>query len=259
MDSLILLVPDADLSPLSLGLMGGVLFAAYVIRGVSGFGSSLAAVPLLAHFLPLTFIVPFMTLMDLVGSLVLSHSGWRQRQIRWLEIGWLLPATVIGLGVGIWLLKSLPEQALQIALGALVILFGLRAALGLGGHRIVRRLWALPAGFLGGLVDALFATGGPPFVIYIGHRLRDKGELRATLSALFLLTGLSRAAGFLLAGLFWQPAIGLALGVGVPLMLAGLYVGHRIHLRISRTQMMAAIGVLLVGSGISILLRGWAG
>ncbi len=248
-----------SLSPGSLLLMACILLGAYAIRGVSGFGSSLVAVPLLAHFLPLTLIVPLMTLLDLVGSLVLSHSGWRGRQIRWGEIGWLLPGALVGLTLGILLLQSLPEHGLQAALGVLVILFGLRAALRLGGERLIRRRWALPAGLTGGAVDALFATGGPPFVIYLSHRLREKGELRAALSVLFLLTGLSRVAGFLLAGLLWHPQIGWALLAAAPLMLAGLYWGHRIHLGIGHGQMMAAIGWLLVGAGVSILLRGWAG
>jgi uncharacterized membrane protein YfcA len=107
-------------------------------------------------------------------------------------------------------------------------------------------------------VDALFATGGPPFVIYLAHRIRDKGRLRATLSMLFLIEGGLRVAGFALLGLLWSPQLALALLGGLPLLLLGLHLGHRIHLGISQAQLATAIGLLLVASGGSILVRGLA-
>jgi uncharacterized membrane protein YfcA len=92
-------------------------------------------------------------------------------------------------------------------------------------------------------------------VIYLTHRLRDKSELRATLSGLFLIEGSLRVAGLAAAGLLLQPQMGWYLLAGVPLMLAGLGVGNHIHLNLGQRQMAVAIALLLIGSGLSLLWR----
>ncbi len=232
-----------------------IVFLAYLVRGISGFGSALVAVPLLAHFLPLTFVVPWMVVMDTVAALVLARSGQRGGHVRWSEIGWMVPASLLGVVIGIGLLVNVDRAPLLVALGILVVSFGLRQLLGLHGERPVSRWWALPAGILGGGIGALFATGGPPLVIYLTHRLRDKTELRATLSGLFLIDGALRCAGLALAGLLLQDRMGQYLLAGIPLMAAGLYAGHHMHLNLGQRHMAIVIALLLIASGLSLLWR----
>lgn len=239
-------------------LAAAAIFLAYLVRGVSGFGSALVAVPLLAHLLPLTFVVPWVVVMDVLAAVWLARSGHRGGHVRWREIGWILPASLAGITVGVVLLLSMPREPLLMVLGLFVSAFGIRQFLGLHGDRTVSRWWALPAGFFGGAIGAVFATGGPPLVIYLAHRLHDKAQLRATLSGLFLIEGSSRLVGLLLAGLLLQEHMGLYLLAGVPLMAAGLYAGNHIHLNLSHRQMAIAVGLLLIGSGLSLLWRVYA-
>jgi uncharacterized membrane protein YfcA len=236
-------------------LAAAVILLAYLVRGISGFGSALVAVPLLAHFMPLTFVVPWVVVTDTLAALLLAHSGQRGGHVRWDEIGWLLPAALLGIVAGILLLVNLDPEPLLVALGLFVAGFGLRNLLGLHGERPVSRWWALPAGILGGSIGALFATGGPPMVIYLNHRLRDKAGLRATLSGLFLIEGSLRVVGLGMAGLLFQPQLGWYLLAGVPLMLAGLAIGNHIHLNLGQRQMAIAIALLLIGSGLSLVWR----
>ena len=236
-------------------LAAGVILLAYLVRGISGFGSALVAVPLLAHFLPLTFVVPWVVVMDTLAALLLVRSGQRSGHVRWEEIRWLVPAALLGIMVGILLLVNLNPRPLLVALGLFVAGFGVRNLLGLHGERPVSRWWAVPAGILGGGIGALFATGGPPMVIYLTRRLRDKSELRATLSGLFLIEGSLRVLGLGIAGLLFQPQLGWFLIAGVPLMLAGLTLGSHIHLKLGQRQMGVAIALLLTGSGLSLLWR----
>jgi len=73
---------------IDLALAAVVIFLAYLVRGVSGFGSALVAVPLLVHFLPLTFVVPWVVMMDTLAALVLARSGQRDGHVRWAGICW---------------------------------------------------------------------------------------------------------------------------------------------------------------------------
>ena len=234
-----------------------VLLGAYFIRGIAGFGSGLVAVPLLALRFPLQQVVPLMLLLDLVASAWLGRV--HRQDVRWDEIRPLLPASVIGVILGTTLLVGLPERPVLAALGLFVLIFGLRYALNIHGERPISRLWAHPAALTGATVSGLFGTGGPPYVIYLTHRIRDKGELRATLSVLFMLEGLFRGVIFALAGLLADRAVWSGVALGLPILFLGLWLGSHVHLRLSQTQMVRAVGLILLGAGVSLLIKAQGG
>lgn len=55
-----------------------IIFLAHIIKGLSGFGSGLVAIPLLAFFLPITFIVPVPGLLSYSGTVIQSLSLRKQ-------------------------------------------------------------------------------------------------------------------------------------------------------------------------------------
>ena len=61
-----------------------VLFVAYMVRGVAGFGSGLISVPLLALRFPVTVVVPLVVFLDFIGSASQGLSNWKR--IAWR--GW---------------------------------------------------------------------------------------------------------------------------------------------------------------------------
>lgn len=231
-----------------------VLLLAYFVRGISGFGSGLIAVPLLALQLPLTFVVPLILLTDFTASATLG--GLAFRQVAWGEIRRLAAPSLLGVMAGTWLLVSLPREPMLIGLGSFVILFALRNLLLTGREpRPVATGWAWPAGLTGGTVGALFGTGGPPYVIYLTHRLFDKGQLRATFSGLFFLEGMVRIVMFLVSGLLLNPTLWLAYLGALPVALAALWAGSHVHSRLSSAQMLKLISLILIGSGIALYIK----
>jgi len=236
--------------------LSAIVLASYFIRGITGFGSGLIAVPLLAHFLPLQTAVPLVLILDFSASLLLSSHA--RAHVNWKEILILFPTTVIGIVVGVTLLVNLPREPLLLGLAIFVMLFGVRYLFNIHGERTISRLWAAPAGLSGGLIGALFGTGGPPYVIYLSHRLPDKSELRATLSGLFMLDGALRIIAFIVSGLLLQKRLVTEIGLAMPIMAAGLYLGHKVHLRIGKRALLALIGALLLVSGGSLLWKVWS-
>lgn len=232
-----------------------VILGAYFVRGITGFGSGLLAVPLLALFMPLQTVVPLVLLLDFSAALVMSHEA--RAQVDWQEIAPLLPTSLLGIVIGATLLVNMPREPLLIALAAFVILFAFRYLLNIHGERRISRRWSLPAGFSGGLVGALFGTGGPPYVIYLTHRIHDKSQLRATLSGLFMLDGLIRIVSFLVAGLLASYLLPLFFA-SAPVVFIALYLGRRAHLGISQRQMLTLVGLLLLISGVSLLVKVWS-
>lgn len=230
-----------------------VLLSAYFIRGITGFGSGLIAVPLLALWLPLQFVVPLVLLLDFTASLVLG--GVHFKRVQWQEVAILVPFSVIGVAVGTNLLVNLPQAPMLIALALFVLLFAVRSIFNIHGDKPASRLWAVPASLTGGTVGGLFGTGGPPYVIYLSHRIREKGELRATLSALFFIEGLTRIVSFLIVGLLLSAQVWTAYVVALPLVLGALYLGGRAHVGLGAAQMTRLVGALLLVSSVSLLIK----
>ncbi len=205
--------------------------------------------------MPLQFVVPFVLVLDFTASIVLG--GNNREHIDWREIKPLLPFSAVGIILGATLLIRLPREPLLTGLGILVAIFGLRTLLDSHGDKPISRFWAAPTGLTGGTVGALFGTGGPPYIVYLSHRLKDKAQLRATFSGLFMLEGGLRIGTFLATGLLLQKGMLASLLAALPVMALGLYFGHHVHLGISRRQLFRLIGLLLIGSGGSLLWKAW--
>jgi uncharacterized membrane protein YfcA len=239
---------------LGLGLYAiAVLGLAYFVRGISGFGSGLVAVPLLALAFPLPLVVPAVLLLDFTAALLIG--GLNLKHVRWDEVKPLVPFGMLGVALGTTLLVNLPRTPLLLGLALFVLVFALRSLLNLHGEKPVSRWWALPASLTGGTVGALFGTGGPPYVIYLAHRLRNKSQLRATLSGVFLLEGLVRIATFVTAGLLLRAPVWQSYAWGLPVALLALYGGSHIHTGLGQTQMTHLIGGLLLLSSLSLFAK----
>ena len=121
----------------------------------------------------------------------------------------------------------------------------------------ISQWWSVPTGFSGGLIGALFGTGGPPYVVYLSHRLHDKTQLRGTLTGLFMLDGAFRFVAFIYMGLLLQEHMVSSILLSIPVMGLGLYLGNKVHLGITHKQQLAIIGALLLLSGGSLLWKAW--
>src|SRR5262249_14338377 len=162
-----------------------IVFIGYLVFGVTGFGASPITVPVLAHFLPLPFVLSLAAALDLGSAAVLGLHTRKQADVRELLV--LAPFTIIGLALGVTLLVRLPRDATLLALGIFVCGYALYIMLRRGPRRLLSRMWAAPAGILSGILGALFGVGGPPYVAYIAGRIPDGAAQRATISQMVVL------------------------------------------------------------------------
>lgn len=228
-----------------------IIFFAYTVKGLSGFGSGLIAIPLLAFMFPLSFIVPVLGLLSYSGTVM--QSIHLRKQVVWRDMLPLMPFSLLGIFIAIWLLVNVETNNLVITLGIFILLYSIYSLLPLpipaGGRR-----WAIVAGSCGGMVGALFGTGGPFYVVYLKMRQLDKGQFRATIAMIFLVDGGARIVGYALSGLFTQQTLSLSL-ILFPILLLGMYVGHHIHIQIDQKRFNQAISVILMMSGAMLLYK----
>ena len=247
------MIDTAQLSPWLLLVAPLVVIVAYTVFGLSGFGSTVVSVPILAHFLPVSYLVPLMALLDLVSAI--SVGGQGRKQLAKDELMRLLPWMFVGFVVGVTVLVRVPDHYLRIALGAFAAIIGLYSILNPTLAKTISTLWAIPAGIAGGAFATVFGAGGPIHATYLSGRLRDKGQMRATISTLISISAFSRAIVYAVSGLLLHATIlagGLLLS---PFVWIGLRIGHRIHVGLTQEQMRRAVGCLLVLTGLSLLVR----
>jgi uncharacterized membrane protein YfcA len=230
-----------------------ILMSAYFIRGITGFGSALISVPLLALSQPLQFAVPLVLALDFTASVVLG--GVNRKQAAWQEIKYLLPFGMIGACIGAYALITLPTTPILLTLGGFTMFFGFRNIFGIAPEHELSRKWAIAAGITGGATGALFGASGPPYIMYLTRRLKDKGAVRATFSGLCAIDGGFRLLIFLFAGLLLEPKLQIAYALGLLPMAAGLYIGNRVHLDITSEGMLRVVGALLVLSGAMLFIK----
>jgi len=239
--------------PASLIVMVLVIFVGYTIFGATGFGASPLTIPVLAHVLPLTFVLPLAALLDLSSGLAVGYHTRRQADTRELLV--LLPFTLVGLTLGVTLLVRLPQRATVLALGVFVCLYALHVMLRRGPARRTSRGWAAPAGVLGGIVGALFGMGGPPYVVYLTGRIPDPAAQRATISQMVILNVGLRVVAFALAGLLLSRGLWIAVVSLLPVAWAGLWVGNRAHLSVTPAMLARMIGAALFLTGAGLIVR----
>jgi hypothetical protein len=196
-----------------------------------------------------------MVILDIGASLYLGRkvSSDANKQ----ELIWLLPFTLVGMGIGIILLMKSPSEPLLLTLGIFAAANGMRVLMQMPTqtHTVINRWWALLFGTAGGVFTALFATGGPVYVSYLAMRIDSPKILRATMAlAIFMLTFL-RLVFMLVAGLILsQDVMILATVMIIPLFI-GIRAGTKFHTKLSQVAMKRSVGLILLFSGTMLLIK----
>jgi hypothetical protein len=244
-----------DFSPATLALASLIVALAYVAFGLTGFGSTVIALPLLAHAMPLKFAVPLLMLLDLVATV---SFGLRIRKgIRFDELAWLVPFLLGGMALGLTVLIRVAERPLLAVLGMFVLAYAAYGFARRGAPTRLARAWCAPIGLAGGAFSALFGTGGVLLAVYNAGRLPDKAQLRATNAAGIMFTSLVRVVLFGATGLLAQENLLLIAGCLVPAMIAGILLGNRLHSVFAPATVVRVLYCFLVVSGATLLLRAW--
>lgn len=232
-----------------------VLVLSYGVRGTAGFGS-VVAMPLLALVVPMKILVPAWTLMGIASSLTVLGRDRREIMVR--ETLRMIPGCVIGIGIGLYFFTVLDTDSLARGFGVVIIIYGLYSLWTSGRPHtgpLSPRLVAPIAGTLGGAAGATFGTMASLFfAVYLDTLRLDKVQFRATMSALLLTLGVARGAGYYAVGEFSLEAC-LLFAAGVPAMLLGMFLGDRIHTRISEDHFRRIVSVVLIVSGLPLILR----
>lgn len=227
-----------------------IAFSAY-LRGITGFGFGIAAVPLLSVILAPAEAVPVVLVLQLfvgLGSLPACH-----RHADWRSIGLLAASAVLVTPAGIYLLTVLPANGSRLIISILVCL----AVIVLWSGFALRRMPGIPAtlgiGIVSGLCNGVAAMPGPPVILFYLSSPLEVAASRASMIIFFIFSAIAALAVAVPAHLVTLHIL-LLTAILMPALALGSYLSERQFGRMAASSYrtlalssLLAIGVLAAG------------
>ena len=240
-------------------LASSIVFFAFMVRGLTGFGSGPVMVPLLLFFIDIKIVVPVAAVHAVLTGCLLLFTFQTRKFVRKDLFYILIPGGIVGTVAGSYILTSFRSDILKILFGLFVIAFSLHD-LFLEAKRTVvakeaqeaKTYRGLFAGFLGGITGGLFASAGPPIVMYLTRKLKDKNAFRATLVLYFLVQDPWRLIAYAGTGLMSWDILKFSL-VLIPAMVAGNFTGSALVQRVNQVLFRRIVSLVLLGIGVALL------
>lgn len=244
------MLPDYNIWQMVFGAT--VLSTAYFVRGVTGFGSGLIAIPMLSVVLPVHIVIPLVVILDYMGSA--GQSIKNRSAIQWYFILPVIPFALIGVLTGLILFHQLSTPALYQSLGIFIILFSIFLTTSIEINRHRSFMWVIPAGLFGGMAGTLFGMGGPFYAAYMRLQGLHPYVYRANFAMIFILDGALRLTGYYGTGLVTVDLLSLLL-VSIPIMLISVFFGGLFHHRLRNWNIKRAIRILSMAGGVALIIK----
>ncbi len=230
-----------------------IILSAYFLKGLSGFGPALIMIPFLTIvYDPVTAIV-VTTMLDFLAGIALIPQI--RKEISWSFVIPIIITMAIGATIGAYLLGQLPTNIIRQIMGISIGLFALYIFFLKESDTPANKkagLLKYPVGIVSGLFGGLLGISGPPLVIYMKLSFA-KAFFRTQLIAIFLF-----GAGWRLV-LYQLNHLELNLNWYVLLlfiitMILGVYIGNKIHFKISETLFTRIVAIIIFSTAIGMLV-----
>ncbi len=233
--------------------LAGIVFFSYTAQSISGFGSTVIAVTLGAHFFPLCLLIPSLVFLDLLLNGYLTARYARHIRFRLLLVH-IIPYMAAGVAAGLLLFDLLAGPALKQVLGLFVMVISAREAVSLlkSSQKTVHPFLQKVFFAMAGVIHGMYASGGP-LVVYAASRLQlDKTAFRAVLTALWSILSTLMTLYFIQDGR-WTGETAMLTMILLPSVAAGLIAGEVLHKRLSERNFRFFVYIVLFFAGATLL------
>ncbi|KRQ95872.1 permease [Bradyrhizobium jicamae] len=246
-------------APLTLAIaLSGVFLIAFM-KGAFGGGFAIVGIPLLSLAMdPIAagaLLAPLFVVMD-----VTALRYWRPNTWSRVDLAMLLPALIVGIGLGYFALRDLDRHAVEVVMGLVTLVFAAIWLLSGGEVRVRPRSTpkAMLAGFSSGVTTMVAHSGGPPLAMYLLPLGMSKA-LYAGTTSLFFTVGNLLKAGPWLALATPTKSLWMLMALCAPAAPAGVWAGWRLHERLDQRTLYRACYAILVVTAAKLLWDGLAG
>ena len=238
------------LDPVLVGVAVAVYVFGGIMKGATGAGTPVLAVPATAALVDIQFAV-----VAFILPAILTNT-WQAFNLR---KQWLPPRFMVlfvgsgGLGViaGTYALKELPADQLTLALAVVVVLYI--------AFRVTNRGWVLkyapalrlsaPLGLIGGVLQGATGVSAPATVTFLNAMRLERLAFAGTISLFFLVLAVVQAYQVYVLGMFTQDRLILGV-IATMAVFSGMWIGGILGRYMSKTvfdhALLGLLGVIAV-------------
>lgn len=232
-------------------LTGLVILLSSVIKGITGFGFSLLAIPVLSFIFPMNVLVPALVIFNLVTSILVLLK--LKEKVRAYYLIPMMIASLLGIPFGIYILTYIDANILKLVISFLIILFSLKM---LSGVKLAKKNLDKPivfAGFISGLLTSSISIGGPTLALALDRKGYSKELFRGIFIWFMVVSSLFSTVAFYYKGLLSIETIKYS-AFALPLLFIGSSWGVKIASRINAFKFRKLVIYLNVFTGLIMLI-----
>jgi uncharacterized membrane protein YfcA len=242
--------------PLTLGVIALGLAMGGILKGATGAGMPVIAVPVIAAFYDVRLAVIIIVIPNFVINMSQLYRYRAEEASRSLTVQMVLSG-MAGAAIGTFALVSVPAQTLHLLMAGLIFVYIalrlLRPDFRITRKRALQTAWI--AGTAGGVLQGSLGISSPAAITFLSAVKLSRSNFIYTASAFFAAMCISQFVLLTGYGLITGPLIFMGLMAVLPLMLT-LPLGEWIGKRMSAVVFDRTILILLAGLGIKQALSG---
>lgn len=224
------------------------------VEAISGFGKTVISVTIGSNFYDLKVLLPVLVPLNIIlsGYILSRHHKHLDKKFLLKEI---LPFMCFGLVIGISVFNLIQGVVLKKVYGLLVVLLSVRELIVLskGSNLIKKEISQVKSAFwiiMSGIVQGIYATGGPLLVYALSSKNISKETFRTNLSTVWLIMNTILLITYLFDGKITMETLTLSFKV-LPMLPIGIFIGEILHNKVNeKTFRIVVFSLLLVAGSI---------
>jgi Sulfite exporter TauE/SafE. len=237
-----------------------MIFASWIVQGVSGFGGGVFMLTLLSLVMNIKSAVLTFSFIQALGpfSIILVSKSYKPN-IK--MIFYLISGSFVGIFLGAHILKIISVPYMEILSGLFFISIGMFDGLAIFKNELLNLTSKIEIkhGFLVGVVSGVFSgivgIGGPPAAIYLRNIVKEFDEYRYLISIYFVLLVGIRLFIYYMLHAFSNVRYDYILYWGIA-SVAGLWTGRFISRFINKRYLNLSVPFLTIICGIILIAKG---
>jgi len=229
-----------------------IIFVASFSKALSGFSFALVTMSFLPNLFDLKIIVPLISLLQVITTITMVL--YYRQSLKVHLILKLILASIIGIPIGILLLKYLNTVLMLKILGAAIIIYSIYYLVVPEFPKIKGEAWPYFFGFLSGLLSGAYNLSAPPIVIYANLSDWKPEEFKINLISTFFVTELITLINRFSSESFYPEVWQLFLIAIIPLGL-GLFCGLFFSKDLNLVNFKKIVLILLIFSGLNLIFK----
>lgn len=223
------------------------------VQRVSGFGLGIFAMLFMPHFLPSATAAATISCLFSCGTSTYNAIRYR-KEIPYKTVLPLLVAAMIAIPVAVCFSAKVSQGFFEVLLGIILIVISLWFLFFDQKIRLRPTVTnGVLAGALGGTLNGLFSTGGPPVVLYLSQAASSPATYFAGIQFYFCITNIYATAMRALNGLVTGKLLLLA-AVGMVGCMTGDFIGRKVFSKLDGDRLKKVIYIGMILSGILMVL-----